>query len=133
MKKIENETEPVMYIFVNKGLEMSPGKMAAQACHAAVKASDISDKKLRDDWNKFGFYTKLVMEARNEEHLKTIQKYLEDRKINTALIIDEGRTEIDAHQATALGVEIIDKNKKGEIFKAFQLYKPEIEIKVKFN
>ena len=73
------------------------------------------------------------MEARNEEHLKTIQKYLEDRKIKTALIIDEGRTEIDAHQATALGVEVIDKNEKGEIFKAFQLYKPEIEIKVKFS
>ena len=30
-------------------------------------------------------------------------------------------------------VEVIDKNEKGEIFKAFQLYKPEIEIKVRFN
>ena len=129
----ENKTEPVMYIFMNKGLGLSPGKLASQVAHAAVKASDMSDKKLRDDWNKFGFYTKLIMEARNEEHLKTIQKYLEDREIKTAMIIDEGRTEIDAHQATALGVEIIDKNEKGEIFKAFQLYKPEIEIKVKFN
>ncbi len=129
----ENKTEPVMYIFMNKGLGLSPGKLASQVAHAAVKASDMSDKKLRDDWNKFGFYTKLIMEARNEEHLKTIQKYLEDREIKTAMIIDEGRTEIDAHQATALGVEVIDKNEKGEIFKAFQLYKPEIEIKVKFN
>lgn len=130
---MEEETEPVMYIFVNKGLNLSPGKMSAQACHAAVKASDMSETKIKDDWNKFGFYTKLIMEARNEEHLKTIQKYLEDRKIKTALIIDEGRTEIDAHQATALGVEVIDKNVKGEIFKAFQLYKPEYTFSVKFN
>ena len=75
MDKTEETTYPVMYIFVNKGLGMSPGKMSAQVAHAAVKASDMSNKKMRDDWNKFGFYTKLVMEARNEVHLKTIQKY----------------------------------------------------------
>lgn len=28
---------PVMYIFVNKELSMSPGKVGAQAAHAAVE------------------------------------------------------------------------------------------------
>ena len=122
-----------MYIFVNKSANMSPGKMAAQVAHAAVKASDGSTGTLRDAWNEYGFYTKLVMEARDAEHLETIRKYLQDRSIVSWLIIDEGRTEIKKHTPTALGVEIIDKDTKGEIFKSFDLYKPELTITVKWN
>ena len=124
---------PVMYIFVNKSANMSPGKLAAQAAHAAVKASDGSTAPLRDAWNEYGFYTKLVMQARNADHLKNIQKYLQDRSIVSWLIIDEGRTEIERHTPTALGVEIVDKDIKGEIFKSFELYKPELTISVKWN
>jgi PTH2 family peptidyl-tRNA hydrolase len=124
---------PVMYIFVNKSLGMSPGKMAAQVAHAAVKASDGSCGSMRDAWNEYGFYTKLVMQARNAEHLKNIQRYLQERSIVSWLIIDEGRTEIEKHTPTALGVEIIDKDAKGEIFKSFDLYKPELTVTVKWN
>jgi peptidyl-tRNA hydrolase, PTH2 family len=124
---------PVMYIFVNKAANMSPGKMAAQVAHAAVKASDGSSAPLRDAWNEYGFYTKLVMQARNAPHLETIQKYLKDRNIASWLIIDEGRTELEKHTPTALGVEIIDKDTKGEIFKSFDLYKPELSVTIKWN
>jgi PTH2 family peptidyl-tRNA hydrolase len=124
---------PVMYIFVNKSLNMSPGKMAAQVAHAAVVSSDRSNPDMRKAWNEYGFYTKLVMEARDSEHLETIMKYLAERKINSWIIIDEGRTEIKKHALTALGVEIIDKNPLGEIFKSFDLYKPELTITVKWN
>jgi len=124
---------PVMYIFVNKSLGMSPGKMAAQVAHAAVKASDGSTTPLRNAWNEYGFYTKLVMEARDANHLETIQKYLKERSITSWLIIDEGRTEIKKHTPTALGIEIIDKDSLGEIFKSFDLYKPELTITVKWN
>ena len=122
-----------MYIFVNKSIGMSPGKMAAQVAHAAVKASDGSTGALRDAWNEYGFYTKLVLEARDAEHLETIRKYLQDRSIVSWLIIDEGRTEIKKNTLTALGVEIVDKDTKGEIFKSFDLYKPELTITVKWN
>jgi PTH2 family peptidyl-tRNA hydrolase len=124
---------PVMYIFANKSINMSPGKMAAQVAHAAVKASDGSTESIRNAWNEYGFYTKLVMQARNAEHLKNIQQYLKERGITSWLIIDEGRTEIEKHTPTALGVEIIDKDTKGEIFKSFDLYKPELTITVKWN
>lgn len=122
-----------MYIFVNKSANMSPGKLAAQAAHAAVKASDGSTPPLRDAWNEYGFYTKLVMEARDTVHLRDIEKYLNERNIKSWLIIDEGRTEIKKHTPTALGVEIVDKDTKGEIFKSFDLYKPELTITVKWN
>ena len=132
-EKPQQKSNPVMYIFINKGLNLSPGKMAAQASHAAVKASDGSDPKMREDWNKFGFYTKLIMEARDAEHIKTIERYLNERGIKTFIIIDEGRTEIKAHQITALGVEVVDKNKVGEIFQEFSLFKPSLSVNIKWN
>lgn len=124
-----------MYIFVNKGLGMSPGKMAAQAAHAAVKASDGSTNELRDAWNSGGHYTKLVMQARDENHLSTIEKYLNDRGFNTFMIIDEGMTEIEPHQRTALGVAVVDKDDEhtSKTFSSFELYKPEVNINIKWS
>lgn len=128
-----SETNPVMYIFVNKGLSMSPGKLAAQTAHAACNAMRISNEDLVKDWYEFGFYTKIILEARDEQHIKNIERYLFERNINTEIIIDEGRTEIPQHSVTALGCEIIDKNINGKIFQEFGLFKPELTIKVKWN
>ncbi len=128
------EINPFMYLFVNKGLGMSPGKMAAQVAHAAVESIFISDPDLVKIWRfPEKHYIKIVLEARNAEHLDTIQKYLEDRKIKTARIIDEGLTELEPHQFTALGVEVVDKNQVGKTFESFQLYKSELDIKVRFS
>ena len=122
-----------MYLFVNKGIGMSPGKLAAQVAHAACLAQRGSNPEMVEDWYKFGFYTKLVMEARDADHIKTIERYLNERGIKTFIVIDEGRTEIKRHSVTALGVEILDKNIVGPIFAEFDLYKPEMNIKVTFN
>lgn len=123
-------TNPVMYIFVNKGLQMSPGKMAAQASHAAVEAYLLSDKELIKDWRLGLHYTKLVMQARDESHIGTIQEYLKERGFISTAIIDEGLTEIEPHVVTALGVEIVDKNDPNvaATFSTFELYKEKIKI-----
>lgn len=55
-------------------------------------------------------YTKLVMEARDAEQLQWFNHYITERDFATSLIIDEGRTEIEAFSPTALGVEIVDKD-----------------------
>lgn len=114
-----------MYIFVNKGLGMSTGKGHAQAAHAAVEGFRISSESMIRHWYCGGHYKKLVMEAADATHLFTIQKYLEDRGFKTALIIDEGLTEIAAHTATALGVEVVDKDKMhtAATFGSFKLYR----------
>lgn len=111
---------------------MSAGKLAAQVAHGAVRAYEISDKKLIDDWNLGQHYTKLVMLARDNDHIRNIQKYIEDRGFKTALIIDEGLTEIDPHQPTALGVEIVDKEIDHvlETFSTFELYRDTIRVTV---
>jgi peptidyl-tRNA hydrolase len=109
--------KPVMYIVANKGLGMSPGKLAAQVAHAAVNAYRLSNTKLgtldqevklRMNWFDTG-HTKIVLEARDTEHLLMVERYLNERGFLTTLIIDEGRTEIDPHTPTALGIQIVDK------------------------
>lgn len=102
--------KPVMYIFANRGLGMSPGKLAAQVAHAAVEAFTISETDLVEKWYNGNAYTKLVMLAEDEAHLFTIDRYIKDRGFDAKLIIDEGRTEIRPHTATALGVQIVDRD-----------------------
>jgi peptidyl-tRNA hydrolase len=132
--------KPAMYTFINKGLGMSTGKSVAQGQHAAVESYRLTEEREKEhafaisqgdrpsliqEWYKGGHYMKLVMQARDEAHLHTIERYLNDRGFKTALIIDEGRTEIPALTATALGVEIVDKDDEHTkaTFSAFELYK----------
>ena len=98
---------------------MSPGKIAAQASHAAVEAYIVTCQNwkgsalapnLLDEWRIGGHYTKLVMLAEDTEHLLNINHYIEERGFRTKLIIDEGRTEIKPFSATALGVEVVDRD-----------------------
>src|SRR5215210_4408408 len=102
--------KPVQYIVANKGLGMSGGKLAAQVAHAAVKAIEyqfmLSDTML-EQWNATG-HTKIVLEARDTEHLLMVERFLNERGIKTFLIIDEGRTEIAPHTPTALATSIVD-------------------------
>lgn len=115
---------PTMYLFLNRGLDMSTGKAAAQVAHAAVEAYRISDQKMIEAWMFGNHYTKLVMLAEDAEQLSTFERYIEDRNFKTALIIDEGRTEIQPFSKTALGVEIVDKSDEHvqATFGEFKLY-----------
>lgn len=84
-------------------LGMSPGKLAAQAAHAAVKASDISPIKWVDEWNRHGC-TKVVLEVWDEETLVKLYKMAVAAYLPTALVADEGRTEVKPGSITALGI-----------------------------
>jgi PTH2 family peptidyl-tRNA hydrolase len=125
----------VMYIFINKGLGMSSGKIAAQASHAAVEAFRISKQHLIEKWYEGGHYTKLVMQAADAENLRAIERYLDVRGVKTAMIIDEGRTEIAPHQLTALGCEIVDKDENDieAIFSSFSLYKDTVRVNLEVD
>lgn len=117
--------KPAMYIFINKGLGMSTGKTAAQSGHAAVEAYRISSCELIKEWRKGLHYAKYVMECRDTEHLLTTERYLNERGFKTALIIDEGHTEIAPITPTALGVALVDKDDPhtAATFQSFKLYR----------
>jgi PTH2 family peptidyl-tRNA hydrolase len=118
------DMRPVMYIFINRELNMSVGKAGAQAAHAACNAMRRSDPKMVEAWFLGGHYTKLVMEAADAATLDTYERYINDRGFRTELIIDEGRTEIPPMSKTALGVEIVDKSDEHVLatFGEFKLY-----------
>lgn len=130
--------KPALYIVLNKGLGMSTGKSAAQASHAAVEAFRIScthgevhshlldtSAPLVKKWYEGGHYAKYVMEARDTEHLLTIERYLEARGFRSVLIIDEGHTEVPPLIPTALGVALVDKDDPHTkaTFESLKLYK----------
>src|SRR3990167_8397114 len=98
----------VMYVFINKGLGMSAGKLGSQSAHAAVEAFRISKMDKLAGWYKGKDYAKLVMQARDENHLQNIQDYLAARGFRSEMIMDEGLTELDSIVKTALGVEVVD-------------------------
>lgn len=117
---------PVMYIIANRGLKMSPGKLAAQVAHAAVEAFRLSESHMIQKWDRGKHYTKIVLSADDEQALSNMEHYLRDRGFKVVPIIDEGRTEIKAFTRTALGVAIVDKDDLHtmETFSSFKTYKP---------
>lgn len=131
--------KPARYIFLNKGLGMSPGKCAAQAAHAEMLAmNDLHNTKynhpaawtarqeaLWDKWFGDGHYVKYVMEAADSQAMLTTERYLIERGFETYLVIDEGRTEDTFMVPTAFAVELVDKDDQriSSIFSTFRLYK----------
>lgn len=124
----------VQYIIANQGAGMTGGKLAAQVAHAScgayVKLGHDDLAKLdtqiryRSSWWETG-HTKIVLAARDNEHMYSAERYLAEHGIETFLVIDEGRTEIAALTPTALGSELVDKDDERIkfAFGTFKLYK----------
>ncbi len=127
---------PVLYMFVNKSLGMSAGKIAAQAAQAAVGAYLNSDDELRDLWWEIGqHHTTYVMEARDEMHIVFIERYLKERGFQTFLMLDEGMTEVDPIVPTVIAAEIVDKDDLhvAATFMAFKLYRDTVRVTLELD
>jgi peptidyl-tRNA hydrolase len=105
---------PVQYIFLDRTLDMSTGKAAAQASHASCEgvlrhhAVWGADSALYKAWRSGNHYAKVVLEC---DDLFVVKEYLASRGFPTELIIDEGRTEFGGKLTpTALGTLIVDKD-----------------------
>lgn len=135
VEQVENRENPVIYIFLNKSLGMSVGKAAAQAAHAAVFAAAESDESKQQLWRINPHKTIIVLEARDEAHIRNISTYLQQRGIHTNMIVDEGVNEIDPHTITALSSGILDKNNEhiSLSFSTFKLYKDPIKFTVEVD
>lgn len=116
----------VMYIIANRGLNMSPGKLAAQVAHAAVEAYRMSKPEMVQVWYRGNHHTKIVLSADDEQAMSNMEHYLKERGFKVYQVIDEGRTEIKSFSRTAIGVEIVDKDALHVIatFSSMKTYKP---------
>jgi PTH2 family peptidyl-tRNA hydrolase len=90
-------------IVLRKDLKLSMGKAAAQACHAAVEAFRMADKKTTEAWLKKGA-KKVVLGCENEKELKALHAKAKQMGLPHALISDAGLTEVPRGTFTALGI-----------------------------
>lgn len=113
-------TDPLIYIVLNGELNMSPGKAAAQAVHAAMMLENEYKGRFADKVRR----TVIVLDAKNSEQIKNLHAYLWNNNIFSAYYVDEGMNEVDAYSVTALAVEPIeaDDETKREIFESFSLH-----------
>lgn len=135
LDKITETKNPVMYVFVNKGLKMNAGKVAAQVAHAQeelfAEILDNGDNKLRDfqfRCMKQNPRTVIILEAKDTDELYKINSYLESCDIWTGIYVDEGSANGDYMlEPTAIACQYLDKcdPRTETIFKMFNLYKEE--------
>lgn len=131
----QTREKPVIYIFLNKSLGMSVGKAAAQAAHAAVFATAESDESKQQLWRVNPHKTIIVLEARDENHIRNITTYLAQRGFTANTIVDEGVNEIDPHTITALSSNIVDKDDPhvAETFSTFNLYRDTVRLTIEVD
>lgn len=129
---------PVIYIFLNKSLHMTVGKAAAQAVHATMMANthpNMINDESRKAWKDATHKTVIVLESRDEAHMKNTVEYLVERGINVYYVIDEGVNEIDPHTTTAMATPILEKDDEKTIkaMSTFKLYREVARFTMEFE
>lgn len=88
-------------IVVRSDLKMGKGKIAAQAGHAAILASEKSPHKKQ--WMMEG-QKKSVVKVDSEKELIAILQKAKDYGLPTALVEDAGHTQIEPGTRTCVGI-----------------------------
>lgn len=87
-------------------LKMSKGKIAAQAGHAAVSATEEA-RKHHKNWLKAWLsegQCKIVVKVKSERELLELGKQAKELGLPCSLVIDRGLTEIPPGTVTCLGI-----------------------------
>lgn len=90
-------------IVLRSDLDLSAGKAVAQGAHASQYATDRASNTRIIRWRQNGT-VKITLSAPDEPTLRELQSAAEDRDLPTAVVVDEGRTELDADTVTALAI-----------------------------
>lgn len=102
-----------MIIAVRNDLKMSKGKIAAQAGHAAVSASEYARKNRPEWWTPWIIegQCKIAVKVKSEEEIIEIERKARNAGLPVALIVDRGLTEIPPNTTTCLGIGPAPANK----------------------
>lgn len=87
-------------------LKLSKGKLAAQAGHAAVSASEEARKRHRTWWEAWLFegQRKIAVKVNDEEELTELEEQTKRLGLPNSLIVDRGLTQIPEGTVTCLGI-----------------------------
>lgn len=113
---MRDENELIQYFIVNKDLNMSTGKIAAQVSYAAmlIALRDQHEEKFQN-WLNIAF-KKVILKASENEIVK-----LHEKLPDTKLIIDNGLTEVPPQSKTVLGFPIMNREEAHLYVKRFRL------------
>ena len=110
-------------IIIRTDLEMGKGKIAAQAAHAAVSASNVT-RWLKPDWFmqwiEMG-QKKIIVRANSLELLIIKEKHARALGIPIALIRDQGLTQLPPRTVTALGLGPAPESELDKIIREMKL------------
>jgi PTH2 family peptidyl-tRNA hydrolase len=87
-------------------LRLSKGKVAAQAGHAAVSATEEARKHHRVWWEAWlsEGQCKIAVRVKSEKELLELERQAKELALPNALIVDRGLTEIPPNTVTCLGI-----------------------------
>jgi len=93
-------------IVLRADLEMSRGKTAAQAGHAAVSAAEEARRHFQKWWKAWleEGQCKIAVKVGSERELLDLEKKARKLKLPSALISDRGLTELPPGTVTCLGI-----------------------------
>jgi len=100
-RSVRIDMELKQVLVVRSDLDMGKGKIAAQAAHAAIAASDKS--KYRQEWLDCG-QKKTVVKVAGEKELMAIWQRARKAGLPTAIIEDAGHTQVEPGTKTAIGI-----------------------------
>jgi PTH2 family peptidyl-tRNA hydrolase len=105
-----------MVIVIRSDLQMSTGKIVAQACHAAVGCSEEAKRTHTKHWRRWRDEgaKKVALQADSHEELVELALKAEQLNISHILIRDAGHTEVPPGTTTCIGIgphqdQFIDK------------------------
>jgi peptidyl-tRNA hydrolase, PTH2 family len=108
-------------IVIRTDLGMSPGKVAAQACHASIEAYKKAQHTDIDQWERNGT-TKIILSCNSENDLLRLYQASVGAELAGSLICDEGRTEVKPGTLTCLGIGPAPSNRIDAITRNLQLF-----------
>jgi len=119
----EEDFEPMKMVIVVRGdLKMTPGKVAAQACHACLGAYRLSIPKTIQDWTAQGEST-ICLSVDSDEMLEAVLM----SAISAGLVVsaqhDAGRTEVESGTRTCAAIGPDFNKKIDPVTRSLKLYK----------
>ena len=104
-------------IVLRTDLEMSKGKIAAQAGHAAVSAAEEARKRRPDWWRAWleEGQCKIAVRVESEEELLELEKKATELQLPSSLITDRGLTELPPGTKTCLGIGPVPSDQIDEV------------------
>jgi len=87
-------------------LKMGKGKIAAQAGHAAVSASEEARKRFQKWWKAWldEGQCKITVKVKSEDELLTLEEEVKENELPYALISDRGLTQLEPGTMTCLAI-----------------------------